>query len=46
MDFTAGVIAAAAVRLVRGEGKPGAHTPAVALGPDLAVAAGGTFLLD
>jgi short subunit dehydrogenase-like uncharacterized protein len=46
MDFTAGVIAEAAVRLARGDGRRGAHTPAAALGPELAVAAGGTFLLD
>ncbi|MFD9699767.1 saccharopine dehydrogenase NADP-binding domain-containing protein [Lentzea sp. NPDC059081] len=40
MDFTAAVNAEAAVRLARGEGKPGAYTPAAAFGPDLAVAAG------
>ncbi|MBU2670377.1 hypothetical protein KOI35_43435 [Actinoplanes bogorensis] len=45
MDFTAAVLAEAAVRLHDGEGKPGAYTPAAALGPDLAVAAGGTFVL-
>ncbi|HUQ60000.1 saccharopine dehydrogenase NADP-binding domain-containing protein [Lentzea sp.] len=41
MDFTAGVSAEVAVRLARGEGKPGAYTPAAAFGPDLAIAAGG-----
>lgn len=46
MDYTAAVAAETAARLARGEGKPGAHTPAAALGPDLAVAAGGTFILD
>lgn len=46
MDFTAAVAAGAAERLVRGEGKPGAYTPAVAFGPGLAVEAGATFLLD
>ncbi|GAB3576322.1 saccharopine dehydrogenase NADP-binding domain-containing protein [Amycolatopsis endophytica] len=45
MDYTAAVAAEAAARLARGEGKPGAHTPAAALGPELATAAGGTFLL-
>ncbi|WP_436530192.1 hypothetical protein [Actinoplanes sp. HUAS TT8] len=33
-----------AVRLLNGEGKPGAFTPAAAFGPDLAVTAGGTWL--
>ncbi|HEX7307153.1 saccharopine dehydrogenase NADP-binding domain-containing protein [Lentzea sp.] len=41
MDFTADVSAEVAARLARGEGKPGAYTPAAAFGPDLAVAAGG-----
>lgn len=45
MDYTAGAAAEIAARLARGEGKPGAHTPAAALGPDLAAAAGGTFIL-
>jgi short subunit dehydrogenase-like uncharacterized protein len=45
MDFTTAVVAEVAARLARGEGKPGAHTPASALGPDVAEAAGGTFLL-
>jgi len=44
MDFTADVSAEIAARLVRGEGKPGAHTPAAAFGPDLATAAGGEIL--
>ncbi|MFD2027912.1 saccharopine dehydrogenase NADP-binding domain-containing protein [Promicromonospora aerolata] len=43
MDFTAAVAAGVAARLARGEGKPGAHTPGVAFGPELAVEAGGTF---
>ncbi|WP_399884733.1 saccharopine dehydrogenase NADP-binding domain-containing protein [Streptomyces sp. BBFR51] len=46
MDYTANVAAETALRLARGEGKPGAHFPAAALGPDLAVAAGGTFVLN
>jgi short subunit dehydrogenase-like uncharacterized protein len=45
MDFTAAVVAETTARLARGEGKPGAHTPASALGADVAEAAGGTFLL-
>lgn len=45
MDFTAAVAAGVVVRLVRGEGKPGAYTPGVAFGPDLAVEAGATFVL-
>jgi short subunit dehydrogenase-like uncharacterized protein len=45
MDFTADVATEVAVRLARGEGKPGAYTPAAAFGPDLAVAAGGSFVL-
>ncbi|MEV5715208.1 hypothetical protein AB0L41_15010 [Amycolatopsis mediterranei] len=45
MDFTAAVVAETAARLARGEGKPGAHTPASALGAELAEAAGGTFVL-
>ncbi|HEY3472629.1 MAG TPA: saccharopine dehydrogenase NADP-binding domain-containing protein [Amycolatopsis sp.] len=46
MDYTAAVVTEVALRLARGEGKPGAYTPAAAFGPDLAVAAGGTFILD
>lgn len=46
MDYTAAVAAETALRLARGEAGPGAYTPAAALGADLAVAAGGTFLLD
>ncbi|RFU85056.1 hypothetical protein DY218_19225 [Streptomyces triticagri] len=46
MDYTAAVAAEVAQRLARGEGKPGAYTPAAALGADLAVAAGGSFVLD
>ncbi|MET8847210.1 saccharopine dehydrogenase NADP-binding domain-containing protein [Amycolatopsis sp. NPDC004625] len=45
MDFTAAVVAETAVRLARGEGKPGAYTPGAAFGAGLAEAAGGTFLL-
>ncbi|MFJ6985911.1 MULTISPECIES: hypothetical protein [unclassified Streptomyces] len=46
MDFTADTLTEVAVRLARGEGKPGAHTPAAAFGPELAVAAGATLLVD
>jgi short subunit dehydrogenase-like uncharacterized protein len=46
MDYTAAVVTGVALRLARGEGKPGAYTPAAAFGPDLAVTAGGTFILD
>ncbi|KDN17908.1 saccharopine dehydrogenase family protein [Amycolatopsis rifamycinica] len=45
MDFTNAVVAEVAARLARGEGKLGAHTPASALGAEVAEAAGGTFLL-
>jgi short subunit dehydrogenase-like uncharacterized protein len=44
MDFTAAVSAEVAARLARGEGKPGADTPAAAFGPDLATAAGGEII--
>ncbi|WPB88315.1 saccharopine dehydrogenase NADP-binding domain-containing protein [Streptomyces malaysiensis] len=46
MDYTADVTAAVTELLTRGVGIPGAWTPAAALGPDLATAAGGTFVLD
>lgn len=46
MGFTAAVAAGAAERLLRGEGKSGAWTPAAAFGPELAVEAGATFVLD
>ncbi|KNE79398.1 MULTISPECIES: hypothetical protein [Streptomyces] len=46
MDYTAGVTAAVTELLARGVGRPGAWTPAAALGADLATTAGGTFVLD
>jgi short subunit dehydrogenase-like uncharacterized protein len=46
MDFTCAVMAQGALALARGEAKSGAYTPAIAFGADLAIAAGGTFLLD
>ncbi|RZT20366.1 short subunit dehydrogenase-like uncharacterized protein [Kribbella sp. VKM Ac-2569] len=42
MEFTSSAAAEVAVRLDRGEGRPGAYTPARALGPEVAEAAGGT----
>lgn len=44
MEFTSSATAETAVRLARGEGRAGAYTPARALGPELAEAAGGTFV--
>jgi short subunit dehydrogenase-like uncharacterized protein len=46
MDFTVAVAAEVAGRLARGEGEPGAYTPAAAFGPELATAAGARFVLD
>ncbi|WP_214402309.1 saccharopine dehydrogenase NADP-binding domain-containing protein [Pseudonocardia lacus] len=46
MAFTAGVAAEVALRLSRGEGRPGASTPGAMFGPELVDAAGGTLLLD
>lgn len=43
MDFTVAATAEVALRLARGEGRPGAYTPGALFGPDLAVAAGGEF---
>ncbi|HZX06153.1 saccharopine dehydrogenase NADP-binding domain-containing protein [Kribbella sp.] len=43
MDFTTNAAAETAVRLARGEGRRGAYTPACALGPELAEAAGATI---
>ena len=45
-DFTTAVAIETILRLLRGEAPPGAYTPAEAFGPELAVAAGGEFLLD
>lgn len=45
-DFTTAVTVGAALRLLRGEAPTGAYTPAEAFGPELAVEAGGEFLLD
>jgi hypothetical protein len=44
MDFTADVAAEVAVRLARGEGKPGAYTPGQLFGPPLATDVGSTLV--
>lgn len=44
-EFTTKVLAEVAMRLARGEGKPGAYTPGALFGPELAEFAGGEFLL-
>jgi hypothetical protein len=44
--FTGAVAAEIALRLLAGEGRPGAFTPAALFGPSLALACGGEFLLD
>ena len=46
MDFTSAVLAEVADRLIAGGAPAGAFTPAAAFGPDVAVAAGATFVLD
>jgi len=46
MDYTADLAAEIATRLARGEGKPGAYTPAAAFSADLITAAGATLLLE
>ena len=46
MTFTTQVMAQVAMHLSRGDGRPGIYTPGALLGPDLALAAGGQFLLD
>ena len=43
--FLARTVAGLAVRLARGEGQPGAFTPGALFGPELAVEAGGEFVL-
>jgi len=45
-QFTAAVAALVAQRLLAGEGRPGAHTPGALFGPELAEAAGATFLIE
>lgn len=45
-DFTGSVPAEVVARLLRGEGRPGAFTPAALFGTSLAQACGGTYLQD
>lgn len=44
-DFTGAVPAEVAYRLLKGEGRPGAYTPAALFGPSLAEACGGEYRL-
>jgi len=44
MDYTADVSATIVAALLAGRGKPGAFTPAMAFGHEIAVEAGGTFV--
>ena len=44
--FTAMVAATVAERLLKDQGQPGAYTPGALFGPELAEAAGGTFLIE
>jgi NAD(P)H-binding len=44
MDFTIAVASEVALRLARGEGRPGAFTPGELFGTGLALTAGGTFV--
>jgi nucleoside-diphosphate-sugar epimerase len=44
MDFTVGSMVEVTLRLARGEGRPGAHTPGALFGAKLALAAGGEFM--
>ena len=46
MAYTAGVTATVTELLAGGSGRPGAWTPAAALGPGLATTAGGAFVWD
>ena len=45
MDFTVAVTTEVTHRLLRGDGRPGAHTPGSLFGADLAEAAGAEFLI-
>jgi hypothetical protein len=45
-DFTGAVPAEIARRLLAGQGRPGAYTPAALFGPSLAAAAGADYLID
>lgn len=46
MTFTASAMTEVAFRLANDGGRPGAYTPGALFGPDLAVEAGGQFILD
>lgn len=46
MDFTAAAAAEVTLRLLRGEGRSGAHTPARLFGTGVAQAAGGELIID
>ena len=46
MTFTTAVVVEVVSRLARQEGRPGAYTPGALFGPELAVKAGGEFILD
>jgi short subunit dehydrogenase-like uncharacterized protein len=46
MVFTADVMARVAIRLLKGEGLPGAYTPGALFGAGLASECGGAFILD
>ena len=46
MVFTADVMARVAIRLIRGEGKPGAYTPGALFGAQLASECGAEIILD
>jgi short subunit dehydrogenase-like uncharacterized protein len=45
MDYTADAVTAVVARLADGPRPAGAYTPAAAFGPEMAAAAGGTFIL-
>ena len=45
MTFTVGAVTEVALRLAKGEGRPGAFTPARLFGPEVALAAGAEFVL-
>ena len=45
-DFTAAVTAEVTQRLLKGEGRPGSHTPGALFGPELAEDLGGEFIID
>jgi short subunit dehydrogenase-like uncharacterized protein len=46
MMFTADVMARVAIRIMKGDGTPGAYTPGALFGPELATECGGEIILD